>query len=85
MGQGGSTKKEAGERGSDVASSEIRGVRIERETTPAPPGTDAMDEWAALPSARPTSVPDYDPDWPASVVAACRAGEILADRAAAQD
>jgi hypothetical protein len=60
MGQGGSTKKEAGERESDVASSEMRGVRIERETTPAPPGTETMDEWAALPSARPTSVPDYD-------------------------
>lgn len=28
---------------------------------------------------------DYDPDWPASVVAACRAGEILADTAAASD
>ena len=42
---------------SDVAAS---GVRLERdrETTPAPPNTG--DEWAAFPSARPTSVPDYD-------------------------
>lgn len=31
------------------------------------------------------AAPDYDPDWPASVVAACRSGEILADRAAARD
>lgn len=27
---------------------------------------------------------DYDPDWPASVVAICRAGDILADEAAAR-
>ena len=40
----------------DVASS---GVRVERETTPAPANT-AEDEWASVPSARPTSVPDYD-------------------------
>lgn len=26
---------------------------------------------------------EYDPDWPATIVAACRGGEILADRAAA--
>lgn len=30
----------------------------QRETTPAPPGS--SDEWASVPSARPTSVPDYD-------------------------
>jgi hypothetical protein len=42
----------------DVASS---GVRVERETTPAPANTaDARGEWDNLPSARPTSVPDYD-------------------------
>lgn len=43
----------------DVASS---GVRVERETTPAPAHTahTAEDEWAGVPSARPTSVPDYD-------------------------
>jgi len=42
----------------DVASS---GVRVERETTPAPANT-AEDEWANAnaPSERPTSVPDYD-------------------------
>ena len=34
------------------------GVRVERETTPAPPG--ASEEWATLPSARPTCVPAYD-------------------------
>jgi len=34
------------------------GVRVERVTTPAP--ADVADEWAAFPSARPTSVPDYD-------------------------
>ncbi|MDB4937494.1 MAG: hypothetical protein JWP87_4466 [Labilithrix sp.] len=44
------------ERVSGVASS---GVRVERETTPAPASA-ASDEWASLPSARPTSVPDYD-------------------------
>jgi hypothetical protein len=45
------------ERVSDVASS---GVRVERETTPAPPSV-TEDGWAAsYPSARPTSVPDYD-------------------------
>jgi hypothetical protein len=41
---------------SDVAAS---GVRLERETTPAPANV-AADEWANVPSARPTSVPDYD-------------------------
>ena len=40
---------------SDVASS---GVRVERETTPAP--ADVADDWNAFPSGRPTSVPDYD-------------------------
>lgn len=40
---------------SDVAAS---GVRVERETTPAPANT--SDEWASFPSARPTSVPGYD-------------------------
>ena len=40
---------------SDVAAS---GVRAERETTPAP--ASAGHEWAAFPSARPTSVPDYN-------------------------
>jgi hypothetical protein len=36
------------------------GIRYERETTPAPP-TSSEDEWdASFPSARPTSVPDYD-------------------------
>ncbi len=40
---------------SDVAAS---GVRVERETTPAP--ASAGHEWAAFPSARPTSVPDYN-------------------------
>ena len=34
------------------------GVRVERETTPAPPGV--SDEWASFPSERPTSVPTYD-------------------------
>ncbi len=43
---------------SDVASSGVR-LERERETTPAPANT-AEDEWANLPSARPTSVPDYD-------------------------
>ncbi|CAN5924749.1 hypothetical protein BH11MYX4_BH11MYX4_48480 [soil metagenome] len=42
---------------SDVAASGVR-VERERETTPAPPNTG--DDWAAFPSARPTSVPDYD-------------------------
>jgi len=42
---------------SDVASSGVR-VERERETTPAPPSS--VDEWATFPSARPTSVPDYD-------------------------
>jgi hypothetical protein len=41
---------------SDVAAS---GVRVERETTPAPANA-AVDEWANAPSERPTSVPDYD-------------------------
>ncbi len=45
-----------------VQSSEIAalGVRVdrERETTPAPPS--ASGEFASFPSARPTSVPDYD-------------------------
>lgn len=41
--------------GSEVAAS---GVRVERETTPAP--AHASKEWASFPSARPTSVPDYD-------------------------
>jgi hypothetical protein len=59
MGHGGSPKQEERERESDVASSGVR-IERERETTPAPPGADAMDEWDALPSARPTSVPDYD-------------------------
>ncbi len=44
-------------RDSDVAASGVR-VDRERETTPAPPNTD--DERASFPSARPTSVPDYD-------------------------
>ncbi len=44
-------------RDSDVAASGVR-VDRERETTPAPPNTE--DEWASVPSARPTSVPDYD-------------------------
>ncbi len=44
-------------RDSDVAASGVR-VDRERETTPAPPSTE--DEWASFPSARPTSVPDYD-------------------------
>lgn len=36
------------------------GVRVERETTPAPPGA-AGDEWpSSFPSERPTSVPSYD-------------------------
>jgi hypothetical protein len=42
---------------SDVAASGVR-VDRERETTPAPPNSE--DEWASFPSARPTSVPDYD-------------------------
>ncbi len=41
---------------SDVTES---GVRVERETTPAPPNT-AEEEWANAPSERPTSVPGYD-------------------------
>lgn len=41
---------------SDVAAS---GVRVERETTPAPASV-SDDEWANAPSERPTSVPDYD-------------------------
>ena len=39
------------------------GVRVERETTPAPPhlaGAGGADEWESLPSERPTSVPTYD-------------------------
>ena len=36
-----------------------RGERNERETTPAPPGS-AEEQLASLPSARPTSVPDFD-------------------------
>ena len=44
-------------RDSDVAASGVR-VDRERETTPAPPNTE--DERASFPSARPTSVPDYD-------------------------
>ena len=44
-------------RDSDVAASGVR-VDRERETTPAPPNTEG--EWASFPSARPTSVPDYD-------------------------
>ena len=53
--------------GDDVASSGISdvgvsGVRVERETTPAPAGTSGT--WAALPSAfpsaHPTHVPAYD-------------------------
>lgn len=42
---------------SDVAASGVR-VERERETTPAPAST--SDEWASFPSARPTSVPEYD-------------------------
>ena len=42
---------------SDVAASGVR-VERERETTPAP--ASAGHEWAAFPSARPTSVPDYN-------------------------
>jgi glucosamine-6-phosphate deaminase len=30
-----------------------------------------------------SAAPDYDPDWPATVIAACRNGELLADRDAA--
>jgi len=44
-------------RDSDVAASGVR-VDRDRETTPAPPNTDG--ERASFPSARPTSVPDYD-------------------------
>ena len=47
----------ASARDSDVAASGVR-VDRERETTPAPANTE--DEWASFPSARPTSVPDYD-------------------------
>lgn len=47
---------EAQQQDSDVASS---GIRVGRETTPAPAGA-AADEWASFPSARPTSVPSYD-------------------------
>lgn len=42
----------------DVTASGVRVERGERETTPAPP--DTSNEWASFPSARPTSVPDYD-------------------------
>lgn len=41
----------------DVASS---GIRVERETTPAPAEVGGSAEWAEAPSDRPTSVPDYD-------------------------
>lgn len=41
-----------------VSSSGVRDVEAQRETTPAPPNS--SDEWASLPSARPTSVPDFD-------------------------
>jgi hypothetical protein len=59
---------EAGSSGidtSDVASSvSSSGVRVERETTPAPAFANGAngDEWVEqnAPSARPTSVPDYD-------------------------
>jgi hypothetical protein len=57
-----STKKEhehEHDRGSEVAASGVRGLRAERETTPAPASVE--DEWVTnVPSARPTSVPDYD-------------------------
>jgi hypothetical protein len=55
----GSTKRDEHEheQESDVAASGVR-VDRERETTPAP--ADTSGEWAEFPSARPTSVPEYD-------------------------
>ena len=43
-----------------ASSGSASGVRVDRErkTTPAPPRS--TDAWASFPSARPTSVPDYD-------------------------
>lgn len=48
--------------GGDDRSLGASGIRVDRdrETTPAPASAVTATEWAAFPSARPTSVPDYD-------------------------
>jgi hypothetical protein len=56
--QGGELRGDEPEQHDSGVAGTASGVRVERETTPAPPG--ASEEWAAAVSDRPTSVPTYD-------------------------
>lgn len=62
------------------------GVTVGIDTIASQSRAAAMIVWGEgkrLAFARLARARDYDPDWPASIVAACRNPEILADRAAA--
>ena len=62
------------------------GVTVGIDTIAGQSKTVAMIVWGEgkhLAFDRLTAAHDYDPDWPASIVTACRKPEILADRAAA--